>query len=530
MYKVLLVDDEKIILNGISSIVNWEACGTELTGTARNGLEAFDFISRELPDIVISDIRMPGMDGLELAAKISATYPNIRTILLSGFSEFEYAKAAMQYGVRHYLLKPCNETQIQQALTEVVEELQQTEGREQFIQNLKYGLERVMPHVKEQFLKEFVTNKTYGSKDWEYYCKLFDLNVEGKQVRLVLFQLEGNFEYEHLFAVKNIAEEILARPLLSSTIGKHILILLEDTGCSEELLGRLGDVRQTFRNYYKMDLTIALSEPGEMSQARKLYKQTLECLNHRFYLGEGSLITARDIQIMDSGEARELAFDEEQMLLHMKAGHWAEAEAEICRFFRQLTEMRIDMQTSKSYVIQSYTALIRLGSQDSMGRYMEKLAAVLAMDTLQGIQQLFKEVAKEITLRYYEQNRNKHSAIIAKVLGIIEEHLGNTELSLNWVAHQMLYMNADYLGKLFKKETGEKFSNYVIKRRVAKAAETIAKQEDIKIFELAEQLGFGDNPQYFSQVFKKYVGVTPSEYMKAPTQIGFLNKDDGFLD
>jgi two-component system, response regulator YesN len=530
MYKVLLVDDEKTILNGISQIVNWSASGTELIGTARNGLEAYDFIVQHVPDILISDIRMPGMDGLELASKVRERFPHIRIILLSGFSEFDYAKTAMQYGVRHYLLKPCNEAQIQDALLEIAEELRQSEGREQFIQNLKYGLEKVMPHVKEQFLKEFVTNKTYGTRDWEYYCKLFELDWEGRPVRLILFQLEGNFEFEHLFAVKNIAEEILHRPLLSSTVGEHVLVLLEDEEETEELYERIGEIRTTFLRLYKIDLTMALSEAGDMAQARKLYKQTLECLNHRFYLGEGSLITARDIQVPEQGEARELSYEDDQLLLQIKSGHWEDACEEIDRFFRQLSEMRIDMHTSKSYVIQSYTAMIRLGSQDGINRYMANLVTLLGMDTLQGIQQLFKSVAKEIALRYFEQNKTKHSAIIAKVLDIIEEHIGNSELSLNWVAHQMLYMNADYLGKLFKKETGEKFSNFCIKLRVAKAAERIASNEDIKIFELAEQLGFGDNPQYFSQVFKKYVGCTPSEYMKSPTQIGFLNKDDGFLD
>jgi two-component system, response regulator YesN len=530
MYKVLLVDDERIILNGISQIVNWQASGTELAGTARNGLEAFDFISRSAPDIVISDIRMPGMDGLELVGKVNAAYPNIRFILLSGFSEFDYAKTAMQYGVKHYLLKPCNESVIEEALRDLVEDIRQFEGREQFVQNLKYGLAKVMPHVKEQFLKEFVTNKTYGSRDWDYYCKLFDLDWANRPVRLILFQLEGSFEFEHLFAVKNIAEEILDRPLLSSTVGKQVLLLVEDDGETEETYRRMAAIRQTFQGFYKLGLTIALSETGDMSQARLLYKQTLECLNHRFYLGEGSLITVRDIQGPDTGNIGELPFDEEELLLKIKSGLFDEADAVIDRFFRQLGEMRQDIHTSKSYVIQCYMAIIRLGSTEAMTRHMNKLVQLLEMDTLQGIQQTFKAAAKEIAMKHYEQNKMKHSAIIGKVLDIIEKHISDPELSLNWVAHQMLYMNADYLGKLFKKETGEKFSNYVIKLRVRLAAERIARNEDVKIFELAEQLGFGDNPQYFSQVFKKVVGCTPSEYMKSPVQLGFLNKDDGFLD
>ena len=530
MYKVLLVDDERIILTGISQIVNWQACGTELAGTARNGLEAMDFIVTTPPDIIISDIRMPGMDGLELVAKVKAINPDIRFILLSGFSEFDYAKTAMQYGVKHYLLKPCNESVIEDSLKELVEDLRQSEGREQFVQNLKHRLDKVMPHVKEQFLKEFVTNKMYGSQDWDYYCKLFDLHWENRPVRLILFQLEGPFEFEHLFAVKNIAEEILDRPLLSSTVGHQVLLLIEENGHPEETYQRMTDIRQTFQGFYKMGLTIALSEPGDMAQARLLYKQTLECLNHRFYLGEGSLITLRDIQAPETPVIAELPFDEDSFLLQIKSGQIEHAEETIQRLFKQVAEMRQDLHTSKSYIIQSYMAMIRQGGKEDITRYMNKLVQLLETNTLPGIQQTFLQVAREIAKKHYEQNKQKHSAIIGKVLDIIDKHISDPELSLNWVANQMLYMNADYLGKLFKKETGDKFSNYVIKLRVKKAAERIAQNEDVKIFELAEQLGFGDNPQYFSQVFKKVVGCTPSEYMKSPTQLGFLNKDDGFLD
>lgn len=107
----------------------------------------------------------------------------------------------------------------------------------------------------------------------------------------------------------------------------------------------------------------------------------------------------------------------------------------------------------------------------------------------------------------------KPNAVIRRTIDIIEEQLGNAKLSLNWVAKEKLYMNPDYLGKLFKKETGYKFSHYVMKRRMELAKQLMAK-EDLRIFELAERLGFGNNPQYFSQVFKRWTGCTPSEYRR----------------
>lgn len=110
---------------------------------------------------------------------------------------------------------------------------------------------------------------------------------------------------------------------------------------------------------------------------------------------------------------------------------------------------------------------------------------------------------------------SKYSKIITKVLETINLHSDNPELSLNWISNDILYMNADYLGKLFAKEVGDKFSSYVMKVRIEKAKELIQRSDDVLVFEMAEQLGFGNNPKYFSQVFKKYTGYSPSEYKKA---------------
>jgi two-component system response regulator YesN len=514
MYKVLLVDDERIILEGISNVVNWAGAGTTLVGTARNGLEAFEKVEQDPPDIIISDIKMPGMDGLQLAEKVYVHYPGIKFVLLSGFSEFEYARSAMRFGVKHYLLKPCNENKILEVLQELAGQLEQEAQRDEFIRNMRYGLEKVLPHVKEQFLKEFVTNKMYGNRDWEYYRKLFELDLQDRKVRLILFQLEGSFEFEHMFAVKNIAEDLLHNTVLSSTVGEHVLIVVEDVEQVNDIYACIHQIRETFLRYYKIDLTIALSEADEITRSRILYKQTLECLNYRFYLGEGTLITKRDIVGVDYADAGELSFDEDNLMLQIKTGNWEEAQKEIDLFFQKVASLRSNISTAKSYVIQQFMAIIRLGDADALSHYRDRLVTLMDLETLQSIQAFFNEIAHQITSDHYEQTKNKHCAIVKKALNIVNEYLGNPELSLNWVAHQMLYMNSDYLGKLFKKETGEKFSNYVMKTRISKATELLEQKSDIKIFELAEQLGFGDNPQYFSQVFKKYAGCTPSEYMK----------------
>lgn len=511
MYKVLLVDDERVILDGISRMVDWAAYQTVLAGTAQNGLAAYDKILSESPDIVICDIRMPGLDGLGLVAKTHASHPHIQFVLLSGFGEFEYANRAMQYGVKHYLLKPTDETKIGEALTSVTHELSHRRRTEFFIHDMKRRLHKMLPHVKEQILKEFVTNKTYGRNDLEEYRSLFRYDFD-RLFRLLLIQPEGETDFEHLFATKNIAEDLLDKPLLSTTIGQHILILIED-GEEETLHSRIQDIRSIFRQYYKLNLTVAVSDPGPITAARQLYRKTQQCLNHRFYLNESSIITERDI--FDSGGSdTSFSFDEERLCMPVRSGDLKDAQQALADFIQELKEAQLGIELTKSYAIQQYVSLIRLADPGEMPDKYRRIPELAEMNTLQAIQTVLHETVKDITQRNYNKHSVKHNAIVRKMLDIIEEQLSNSDLSLSYVAHEMLYMNADYLGKLFKKETGEKFSNYVMKRRIEQATMRMKLEPDIRIFEMAEQLGFGDNPQYFSQVFKKQMGCTPSEYMK----------------
>ncbi|CAM4206312.1 response regulator transcription factor [Paenibacillus alkaliterrae] len=518
MYKVLLVDDERIIVEGISLTVSWEAYNTELIGTARNGIEALSFIETHMPDIVISDIKMPGMNGLQLVEKVYERFPQIAFILLSGFSEFDYARTAMQFGVKHYLLKPCNENTITEALTEVIEELENQHSQQSFMLNIQKELSKVLPHAKEQFLKELVTNKMYGQRDWDDYGRLFHITVDNHKVQLLLFQIEGDFEYEHMFAIKNIAQDVLGNSivLLSTTIGKHVLLLIKETDESPPLFSRLMEIKQTFTAYYKLDATVAVSDLGHIVNARKMYRDTLECLNYRFYLGEGSIITKNDIEGGDDDFLRPFIYDEEPLCMHVKSGDWAYVKAELQNYFTLLAESRMDTHLSKSYVIPLYVSIVRQGNPEEINEYLQKIVSFDQFNTLRTIEQFVMENTEQICLNNFQSHTKKHSIIIHKMLHVIEEQIANPELSLNWVASEILYMNADYLGKLFKKETGDKFSNYVMRLRMERAMSEIEQTGDVKVFELAEKLGFGDNPQYFSQVFKKYTGFTPSEYKRSP--------------
>ncbi|MBD8068685.1 response regulator [Bacillus sp. PS06] len=512
MYKVLLVDDERIILEGISQIIKWEDLGTKLIGKARNGIEGCEFIRREQPDIVICDIKMPGMNGLELVEMMSKEFPSIKFIILSGFNDFNYAKQAMAFGVQHYLLKPCNEKSIADALSKVIEDLNRDAKRAEFLIETKSRLDQVQPLVKKQLLKEFISSKQENNRGIYFYEKLLRMNFQEEYIRLIMFRIEGEFHYEHMFVIENLGEDLFSKSILSTSIGDNVLFLVNEQEFNHLQL-KIEQLRDHFYEIYRMDMTVAISEYDCIARVRNLYLEALECLNHRFYLGEGSIITKNDIH-KDQYMVNNYEYDGQSLSMFIKSGNLEKVEAEITCFFHDLTERRFPINVVRAHVMQVFLAIIQNSDSIKIQSYIDKMSKLIEMDTIQQMEEFFLSAAKEITQVHYDRHKSNHSVIIQKIIDLVEQNVANTDLSLKWVANKV-YMNADYLGKLFKQEMGQKFSSYVTQMRVNKAIEQIHQMEEVKVFEIAEMIGFGDNPQYFSQVFKKLTGYSPTDYKKA---------------
>lgn len=517
MYKVLLVDDEINILEGIAAMIDWKSCGTNLVAKAYNGQMAYEMILNEQPDIVLCDIKMPGIDGLELIEKVHKPFPYIKFVILSGHDEFDFAKTAMQYSVKHYLLKPSNEHKIQETLKQVVQELNEEKQRESFIRNIRSDLEKVMPKAKEQFLKEFITNKTYGRSEWDYYSQLFGIHTTARTFRLIVFMIEGDHDFEQIFVLKKIATEAIKtkqRISLSTTIGKRVVILLEN-GRFQELMAELKKTREVFGHYYQLGITISVSNAGGIEQLRQLYSETLECLTHRFYLDEGSIITMSDINHSES-TYEDLQFDHENLILAMRSGNLEEVKHYLNEFFTIIKRAKYEVNLVKSHALELFMSIIRQAKKDEMNLLFQQASRFQAFETLDQVKDFIVSVSEEVTEMIYDSTKEIQSATIKKVMNYVENHFCDQVLSLSKISNEVFYMNPDYLGKLFKKETGQKFSSYLINLRIEKATELIRNSDQVKVFEVAEEVGFGSNPRYFSQVFKKNTGYTPSEYKNIP--------------
>ena len=163
MLKLIIADDERVIRESISTLIDWEHLGIELVGLCSDGIEAYNMILDECPDIVLTDIRMPGMSGLELIERVAQTDLNIQFVLLSGYGEFEYAKQAMRFRVHHYLLKPCNEEQIIESMGDVIQE----HYHHKAFKDMQNRQRLLMSNLHRSLLSNIIHERTFLSDEWE---------------------------------------------------------------------------------------------------------------------------------------------------------------------------------------------------------------------------------------------------------------------------------------------------------------------------------------------------------------------------
>ena len=260
-----------------------------------------------------------------------------------------------------------------------------------------------------------------------------------------------------------------------------------------------------------MTFTTAISSSAGIEQVQELYKETNDCLTQRFYLGSGSIITVKDIRKYKHN-ATNTQFNYEDIIFSIRSGNVKHVNCLLQDFFQQIKQENLEVGMVKSYCLELLMYIIRQVKKGQIDIFLQQIVHFQEFKTLQEIKLFIMKIAEEITRVHYDETRKTQHKIIQKVISYVKEHLDDENLSLLKVADEVVYMNPDYLGRLFKKEVGKKFSTYLVHSRVQKAVDLMHEMDEVKVFEIASQVGFGNNPRYFGQVFKKHTGITPSEY------------------
>lgn len=530
MYRLLIVDDEALVREAIQEGMNWEALGLVCVGACEDGIEALEFIEREKPDIVMTDIGMPFMNGIELTRELSVRFPDVKVVILTGYDEFEYAQQALKMQVADYILKPVTAAEMEEILLRLVEQLDNENRHKRDYEKLKHQLKESMPLLKERFLERLVTSSMtlkqkrescgYFQIDWDRSF-LIELAIDVDELILKLPPTPSDDELFR-FAIYNIAKEITEKNVGTEVFrerGNRVLVLLSGTdpeALCEEAGAAAEELHTAITTYLPVKASIGIGHTCRLEDNVALvHRSALSALDYRYVIGTNEIIRISDMERQKRPELLPAVTWENELITKLKTGTPQEMDEWIGRLFttfrKQLFPIDVCYIYLQRFVLTLMHTLYEMESDTDQvfSEADNPVAEISRLAALDEIEIWMKKLCgKAVTV--IRSMREDHSVLqIEKAMAYVRLHYTDPDLSLKTVCKHVS-MSSSYFSTLFRMNTGSTFVEYVIHERMEKAKELL-KLTSMRSYEIAYAVGYSD-PQYFSSAFKKHAGDTPTDF------------------
>jgi two-component system response regulator YesN len=532
MLKMIIADDEYNAREGLKEIIPWEAMGIEIVAIAADGQEAFELCRDLRPDILLTDIRMPMMDGLEAAMKLKELHEQLRVIIISGAQDFNYVKTALHLHADGYILKPIKIHELQDTVNQVVSAITIERKREEHTSRLKQQLQDNIPTLREKFLIDLVQGLYKSEREVNDKLALFKLPLEmNSTCTAAIFQIDEyekameryNEEYKQLlsFSITNILEEILSRSQVGVTFAMNenefIVIFNHAAMNNNQYLHICQEIIDCINNFLNISISAGIGNPVQkILELYFSYNEANAAIEYRFFKGKNAILQISDFKTQGTGLEFPLVYEEQKQLFNfMKLGNQEEVSDKVKYIFDTVCSGR---NYSIGYVQSICFDLINMASKTlyELGENIEKIVSdfyemfseVYNKRDAAELQEMVLVLFNKLTSYFAQKHNQKNSHLINKIKDIISkkymENLAVTRLA------EEVYLSPNYISLIFKQETGENITEYITKVRMEVAKELL-KDNDLKILEIAEMVGF-ENTTYFSTVFKKFTGMHPQKY------------------
>ena len=532
LYRILLADDEEEVRKGIIRKMDWERLGFLVAGDAENGEDALEKIEQLKPDVVMTDIRMPYMDGLTLAAKIRQKYPSIKILIFSGFDDFEYAQQAIKLKVTEYILKPVNVEELTEILNRVRESLDEEIEQRRNVRLLRESYQNSLPILRELFLNDLVRGnvlaREVSPKLEEYEIDLLGarkwlaavVNVEPEE-RAEGQPLSRQQEQKLIpISVRQLVEDNLKGyfrfTIFNSTGGLTILTAIDEHNTQTGFIDLLGNICKEVRRILEVTVTIGVGyNSPRLEEMGKSYQSALDALGYKAIVGAGGTIYINDMEPVSLGKLQLEEKDEAELEAQIKFGTRETIESAVRTLAAQMEDAKVHARQYQVYMLSLAGCITRLMQQydmdlrqifDGDGGFMRFLGNGQSREE-------FTEWLIDTACQINEaMNRRRDTAtrqVIEEAKRYIHEHYQEPELSVEMICRQ-LHMSPAYFSTMFRKETGKTYVAYLTEVRLNKAVELLNETND-KTYVIARKVGYQEQ-NYFSYVFKKKFGVSPTKF------------------
>ena len=482
MYTLLIVDDEEIEREGMAQFIPWDSYEVKVVSTARNGAEGLEKIAKFRPDLAIVDIKMPVMNGIEMIRQAKEQYPDMTFVVLSGYGDYEFTSQAMELGVRHYILKPCDESKLIPVLNKAFAELEEARKKNARSEKLETEARLLKPYAREQLFRDLLLGKAQASSGARQLVD--ELGGEQRMVLLLDFRLKCGFDSLERYVVGNMLGDLLPDGTLLMTTGvDRDVLVLADAMAESSVETAVQVLKKEFKRFETLPMLSSASRTGTLAELSVLVRQAQELLQLNMDENEPALL--RPSRNAALPETVNEIFDLEAL---RQTGSYEELLQELAFSFAKMEAKDYRPQQRQKLCELAWKLLFedKAAPEDSLPAWADALTAAW--------------------------NHPQPDARSREIFLAIYENLPEPEFSLQTIAQQRLFMSEDHLRRIFSQMTGNRFSAYLEHCRITQARRLLEFQPDMKISRLAELVGYPLDGQYFSKVFRKICGVTPTEY------------------
>ncbi|WP_032120813.1 response regulator transcription factor [Clostridium amazonitimonense] len=511
MFKVFIVDDEYFAREGMKRTIDWNSLDCEVCGEADNSIKAIEHCKILKPDIIVTDINMPGMNGLEMAFNIKTFLPDCKFIIITGYDEFQYAKEAIKLKAVDFILKPIDEIELIEAIKHCIEDLN------------KLALNRSV--AQEKLLLDAMRGRFSEKK--VMLDTLSESRIDLNAIRIISIENDSyNGLVEEELADKFYMQNRVIRDLIHKyfknryyVVDCHlyrVAIVLEENEEHNDLKESLKSFTKKIKEVLNITVTLGVSSRTSLINIKEAYSESKEAISHKLYLGKDKIIYFENI--LKNGSTINLDFTKEksEINLYVKAKDRRKIENKLKDLFTKfkiykskedfIRGISIEIILESLSVLKNYNACIKSMDLEESNIY-EYAAKLNIIDELYEF--VYSYLMKVVDI-LREKDAESEETGIEKAVEFLKAHY-REDISLKDVA-SYAYLSESYLSRKMKKVLGIGFSEYITKLRMERAIELLTEPK-AKVTEVALQVGYTDY-RYFSQSFKKYTGYSPREFAK----------------
>lgn len=533
--KVFLVEDEMVIRRGIKNSIDWEKEGYIFCGEASDGELAYPMIIKEKPDILITDIRMPFMDGLELCKLVKKELPNIKILILSGYDEFDYAKEAIRLGVTEYLLKPISSGKLLEALNGVSESIRREKEDKDLVRKYMEEMRENTEHEKQKFFEQMIAGNLSMADALET-GKKYEMNLSAGMYNLLLFRFtlgkenrkSGELLGEAEYAIEKLTERLeYVFEFQRGVEGWAFLLMADNEEQMSERVKELSkDLEEIMKNYSTIAYFGGIGQPvARLRELEESFREAERALAARFTMELNRIISVEDIRMaqnVDTLDDIEITsfgeIEKTRTMLEKFLNNGAEDEIDefVDVYINELPEENLKSVLMRQYIIMdAYIVMMSFcekieGIEGEMQAQSEELKnSMKTIQILEEIKNYIRMLLKKIIGVRDTISGRRYSDIIEIAKDQIRKTYMSDEISLNTIAAEV-GMSPSYFSSIFSKEMGKTFVEYLTEIRMDRAKELLM-CSSMKTSEIGYEVGYKD-PHYFSYIFKKTQNCTPKEF------------------